>query len=61
MIVFNNEEFYPVEVGSINMTKDGKKIMYVDTIGIGGLVLLTSETPISIALNPAGSWKFTDD
>ena len=60
MIVFNKEEFYPEGTGSIVISKDRKKIIYLDTIGLGGLVLLTSDSPINITLNPAGEWKFTE-
>lgn len=61
MIVFNKEEFYPEGTGSINISKDRKKIIYLDTVGLGGLVLLTSDSPINITLNPAGEWKFTEE
>lgn len=57
---FNGEEFSPIGIGSINITADKKKIIYTDLVGVGGLVLLTSESPISIVLNPAGEWKFTE-
>jgi hypothetical protein len=60
MIVYNKEEFHPTGVGSINATTDKKKIIYTDLVGAGGLVLLTSDSPINVVLNPAGEWKFTE-
>lgn len=58
---FNGEEFTPIGIGSIKQTADLKKIIYTDLIGAGGLVLLTSETPINAVLNPAGEWEFSKD
>ena len=57
---FNGEEFSPIGIGSINATIDKKKIIYTDLVGAGGLVLLTSDSPINVVLNPAGEWKFTE-
>ena len=58
---FNNEDFFFTGIGSIHATKNRKKIIYTDLIGKGGLVLLTSNSPIKISLNPKGSWEFREN
>ena len=58
---FNGEEFKSIGIGSIRRTADAKKIIYTDLINNGGLVLLTSESPINVILNPAGEWEFSEN
>ena len=58
---FNNEDFLFTGIGSIYITKNHKKLIYTDLIGRGGLVLLTSNSPIKISLNPKGDWEFKED